>query len=386
MHLHPNRHIAHFDLDTFFVSVEVLKDSRLEGKPVAVGGSSDRGVIASCSYEARKFGVHAAMPVKQARYLCPELIIRQGDFESYSKYSRDVRAVIADNTPLYEQASIDEFYIDMTGMDKFFGSLQYTDDLKKKVVKETGLPISFALASNKLVSKIATNEYKPKAMAHIINGGERQFLNPLSIIKIPGVGKETALKLFKMGIETVHALSSLPVEALQNLMGKHGTDLWRKARGIDESPVIPYREQKSISTENTFETDTINLEFLYSQLSRMTESIAFELRSQNKLTGCVTVKLRYSNFDTVTKQKSIPYTGQDHLLLKTARELFDKLFERRMLIRLIGVRFSHLVPGNYQIRLFEDTQEMIHLYQAIDSIKGQFGERLLIRGTGISFL
>lgn len=379
----PNRHIAHFDLDTFFVSVEVLKDSRLIGKPVAVGGSSDRGVIASCSYEARRFGVHSAMPVKQAKYLCPELIIRQGDFESYSTYSRLVREVIADNTPLFEQASIDEFYIDMTGMDKFFGTLKYTHELKNKVNRETGLPISFALASNKLVSKVATNEFKPKATAHVANGEERRFLDPLNIVKIPGVGKETALQLFKMGIETVHTLASLPVEALQNLMGKHGTDLWRKARGIDESPVVPYREQKSISTENTFDRDTVNLEFLYGQLTRMTESIAFALRSQDKLTGCVTVKLRYSNFDTVSKQRSVPFTSQDHLLVKTARELFDKLFERRMLIRLIGVRFSHLVPGNYQIRLFEDTQEMIRLYQAIDSIKAQYGEKLVMRARGV---
>lgn len=383
MPLSPNRHIAHFDLDTFFVSVEVLKDSRLRGKPVAVGGASDRGVIASCSYEARKFGVHSAMPVKQARYLCPDLIIRQGDFESYSKFSRDVREVIADNAPLYEQASIDEFYIDLSGMDKFFGSLKYTHELKNKVTKEIGLPISYALASNKLVSKVATNEGKPKATAYVPNGEERKFLNPLNIVKIPGVGKETALQLFKMGIETVQTLASLPIEALQNLMGKHGTDLWRKANGIDESPVIPYREQKSISTENTFDSDTIDLEFLYRHLTRMTEGIAFQLRSQNKLAGCVTVKLRYSNFDTVTKQKSIPYTAQDHLLLKTARELFDRLFERRMLVRLIGVRLSHLVPGNYQIRLFEDTQEMIRLYQAIDSIKGQYGENLVIRARGI---
>lgn len=378
-----NRHIAHFDLDTFFVSVEVLKDSRLKGKPVAVGGSSDRGVIASCSYEARKFGVHSAMPVRQAKYLCPELIIRQGDFESYSKYSRMVTDVIAENTPLFEQASIDEFYIDMTGMDKFFGSLKYTNELKNKVTKEIGLPISYALASNKLVSKVATNEGKPKATAYVPNGEERDFLNPLNIVKIPGVGKATALQLFKMGIETVQTLASLPVEALQNLMGKHGTDLWRKARGIDESPVVPFREQKSISTENTFDRDTISLDFLYGQLTRMTEAIAFDLRSQNKLTGCVTVKLRYSNFDTVTKQKTIPFTAQDHILLKTARDLFDRIFERRMLIRLIGIRFTQLVPGNYQIRLFEDTQEMIKLYQAIDSIKGQFGERLLMRARGL---
>jgi len=378
-----NRHIAHFDLDTFFVSVEVLKDSRLQGKPVAVGGGSDRGVIASCSYEARRFGVHSAMPVKQARYLCPDLIIRQGDFESYSQYSHLVTDVIADSVPVFEKSSIDEFYIDLTGMDRYFGSLQYTHELQQRVTRETGLPISFALAGNKLVSKVATNEGKPKAKMHVPNGDEKLFLSPLNIVKLPGVGKETALLLFKMGIETVRTLGSLPVEALQNLLGKSGTDLWRKANGIDDSPVEPFHEQKSISTERTFDKDTVNIDFLHSALVRMTEQVAYQLRSQNKLTGCVTVKLRYSNFDTVTRQKTIRYTAQDHLLLKTARELFDKLFERRMLVRLLGIRFTNLVPGNYQINLFEDTQEMIRLYQSIDSIKAKYGEHLLRRARGI---
>jgi DNA polymerase IV len=383
MLLSKDRHIAHFDLDAFFVSVETLRNPRLRGKPLLVGGGSDRGVVAACSYEARKFGIHSAMPMKIARRLCPDAIIIKSDFEAYSKYSRLVTDVIKDTVPLFEKASIDEFYIDLTGMDKFFGCLQFTDQLKKRIYKESGLPISWGLASNKLVSKVATNEVKPNGQLEIPFGNEKNFLAPLSIIKIPGVGKETGYKLLKMGVETVKVLSEIPIEMMENLLGKPGIDLWRKANGIDETPVVPYHEQKSISTESTFQTDTIDTGFLHSQLVRMTEEIAFQLRQQNKLTGCVTVKMRYSNFETFTKQLTIPYTNADHVLLKTAKELFNKLYERRLLVRLLGIRFTHLIPGNYQISLFDDTQEMINLYQAIDSVKKRFGEKTLIRAVGV---
>lgn len=383
MILSKDRHIAHFDLDAFFVSVEVLRNAKLRGKPLLVGGGSDRGVVAACSYEARKFGIHSAMPMKVARRLCPEAIVIKSDFEAYSKYSRLVTEVIKDKAPVFEKASIDEFYIDLTGMDKFFGCLQFTEQLKKKIHKESGLPISWGLASNKLISKVATNEVKPNGQLEIPFGNEKNFLAPLSVIKIPGVGKETGYKLLKMGVQTVKVLSEIPVEMMENLLGKPGIDLWRKANGIDETPVVPYHEQKSISTESTFQTDTIDTGFLHSQLVRMTEEIAFQLRQQNKLTGCVTVKVRYSNFETFTKQITIPYTNADHVLLQTAKELFNKLYERRLLIRLLGIRFTHLIPGNYQISLFEDTQEMIKLYQAIDSVKKRFGEKTLMRAVGV---
>lgn len=383
MILTKDRHIAHFDLDAFFVSVETLRNPRLRGKPLLVGGGSDRGVVAACSYEARKFGVHSAMPMKIARRLCPDAVIIKSDIEAYSKYSRLVTEVIKDTVPLFEKASIDEFYIDLTGMDKFFGCLQFTEQLKKRINKESGLPISWGLASNKLVSKVATNEVKPNGQLEIPFGNEKSFLAPLSIIKIPGIGKETGYKLLKMGVETVKILSEIPIEMMENLLGKPGIDLWRKSNGIDETPVIPYHEQKSISTETTFQSDTIDMEFLHSQLVRMTEEIAFQLRQQNKLTGCVTVKMRYSNFETFTKQITIPYTNADHVLLKTAKELFNKLYERRLLVRLLGIRFTHLIPGNYQISLFDDTQEMINLYQAIDSVKKRFGEKTLIRAVGV---
>lgn len=383
MILSGERHIAHLDLDSFFVSVEQLRNPRLKGKPILIGGTGDRAVVASCSYEARKFGIHSAMPMAMAKRLCSHAIIVRGDMEQYSKYSGLVTEIIKDTVPLFEKASIDEFYVDMTGMDKFFGCSLFTSDLKKKVLKESGLPSSYGLASNKLISKVATNEVKPNGQIEIPFGEERSYLAPLSVIKLPGIGKETALKFLKMGVETVKVLSEIPVEMLQNLLGKNGAELWRKANGIDETPVVPFHEQKSISTENTFEQDTIDMHFLHKELVRMTEGLAFQLRKENRLTCCITVKLRYSNFDTCTSQKTIPYTNTDHILMDTANELFKKLYERRMLIRLVGIRFTNLIPGNYQIKLFEDTEQMIKLYQAIDSVKRQYGEKFVMRAVGV---
>jgi DNA polymerase-4 len=378
-----NRSIVHFDLDAFFVNVEYLRNARLRGKPIAVGGHSERGVITSCSYEARKFGVHSAMPTRLAKRLCPELVIIHGDMDSYSRFSSLVTEIIRSEVPVFEKSSIDEFYIDMTGMDKFFGTRRYVQYLRRKIISESGLSISHALASNKLISKVATNECKPNGQLEIKPGNEKSFLAPLPIEKMPMVGSKTATLLRRMGVETISILSQIPVEMMINLLGKNGIDLWRKANGIDETPIIPYHEQKSIGTENTFETDTIDVQFLHKELVRMTEKIAFELRSNNKLTGCVTVKIRYSDFQTLTMQSSISYTANDHVLLQKVKELFNKLYDRRLLVRLIGVRFTNLVEGTYQINIFEDSQEMIGLYQAIDSVKKQFGEKLLFRAACI---
>lgn len=379
----PHRAVAHLDLDSFFVSVECLKNPSWKGKPLIVGGSGDRGVVTSCSYEARRFGVRAAMPVKMARRLCPGSIMVKGDYEDYSRYSKLVTEIIADKVPVYEKASIDEFYIDLTGMDKFFGCKLFTTELAQTIIKETDLPISFGLSSNKLVSKVATGEAKPRGQLEIPFGNEKTFLAPLKVSKIPMVGQKTAELLRQMGVQTIRTLSEIPVEMLHNLLGKSGIELWRRANGIDETPIHPYHEQKSISTENTFHADTIDLDFIRSEILRMTEKIAFELRAQNKLCGCITVKLRYSNFDTVTKQAIIPYASADHLLITKARELFEKLFDRRMLVRLIGVRLTDLIPGNYQINIFEDAEETISLYQAIDGIKNRFGSSVLMRAGGL---
>jgi DNA polymerase-4 len=383
MFLSAARQIAHFDLDAFFVSVECVKNTKLKGKPLIVGGSSDRGVVTCCSYEARKFGVHSAMPVKLARRLCPEAIVIKGDMESYAKYSTLVTEIVKETVPVFEKSSIDEFYLDLTGMDKYFGCSLFIAELRKKIGSESGLPVSYALASNKLISKVATNEAKPNGQMEIPFGDEKKFLAPLSIAKIPGIGKQTAVLLIRMGVETVRVLSEIPIEMMDNLLGKSGIELWRRANALDDTPVLPYHEQKSLSTENTFTSDTIHLQFMYSELVRMTETLAFGLRKQNKLTGCVIVKIRYANFDTETQQRTIDYTNADHLLIRTTRELFDKLYNRRLRVRLLGIRFTHMVPGSYQIKLYEDTQEMIRLYQAIDGVKKRYGEQYLMRAIGL---
>ena len=383
--MQKDRTIVHMDLDSFFVSVSRLENTALHNKPVIVGGTSDRGVVAACSYEARAFGVHSAMPIKLARRLCPDAIIIRGDYDRYSYYSEVVTDIIKEDVPVYEKSSIDEFYIDMTGMDRFFGCYNYTSELRQRIMKETGLPISFGLSENKTVSKVATGEAKPNGQKKIDFGDEKVFLGPLSIKKIPMVGDKTYTLLRSMGVERVYTLQEMPPDLLTKVLGENGFVLWKKANGIDNTPVEPYSERKSISTEETFEQDTADVVFLKSLLVKMTEKLAFQLRSENKLTACITVKIRYSNFDTHTTQSRISYTSSDHTLIAKAKELFDKLYERRMLIRLIGIRFSHLVGGGNQINLFEDSEEIINLYQAMDHLRKKFGNAAVSRAVGLKY-
>jgi len=375
------RNIIHLDLDAFFVAVECKNNPRLVGKPLIIGGSSRRGVVAACSYETRRFGVHSAMPMYLALQLCPDAKVISGDMESYSKNSHEVTEIIAGSAPLFEKSSVDEFYIDASGMDRYFGAFKWAIELRRKIMKESGLPISLGMSVNKLVSKVTTNEFKPNAEKQIPPGTERDFLAPLSVDKIPMIGKQTSSFLYDMGVRKVETLREMPMKFLVSAFGKNGISLWNKAHGIDESPVVSHSEQKSISTECTFEEDTIDVKRLKSILIAMVEKVAFQLREQNKLACCVTVKIRYSNFDTETKQMQIPYTSSDHVLLRTVTELFTKLYSRRMLIRLVGVRLSGLVHGNHQISLFDDTAEGILLYEAIDRIKHKHGSEKLIRAT-----
>ncbi len=380
-----NRQIVHIDLDSFFVSVERLSNPALYGKPVLVGGMSDRGVVAACSYEARAFGIHSAMPMKMARQLCPEAIIVRGDTGRYSYYSNMVTEIIANDVPLYEKTSIDEFYIDLTGMDRFFGCYKLATELRQKITKETNLPISFALSANKTVSKVGTGEAKPNGQKEIPIGTEKNFLAPLSIRKIPMVGDKTYQLLRDMGVMYINTLQQMPMVLLQQVLGDNGSVIWRKANGIDDSLVVPYTERKSISTEQTFDKDTIDVKALKGILIGMTEKLAFQLRSEQKLTACVTVKIRYSDFNTYTMQLRIPYTSLDHILIEKVNELFDKLYQKRMLIRLIGVRFSHLVQGGHQYNLFEQTLEQIQLYQAMDKIRKRYGKDAVNRAAGMDF-
>jgi DNA polymerase-4 len=378
-----DRNIIHFDLDAFFVAVERKKNKKLEGIPLIVGGSSRRGVVAACSYEARRFGVHSAMPMYLALQLCPDAKVISGDMEAYSKSSHEVTNIIEEAAPKFEKSSIDEFYIDASGMDKYFGAFKWAIELQKKITKESGLPISMAMSVNKLVSKVATGEFKPTATKQIAPGDEQGFLSPLAVDKIPMIGKQTSSFLYDMGVRTVGTLREMPLKFLTSAFGKNGTSLWNKAHGVDESPVTPHSEQKSISTESTFEEDSIDVKRMKSILIAMVEKVAFQLREQKKLASCITVKIRYSNFDTETKQVHIAYTSSDYTILRVVQELFDKLYNRRMLIRLVGVRVSNLVQGNHQINLFDDTAETINLYEAIDRIKHRHGVEKLVRATTI---
>jgi DNA polymerase-4 len=376
-----DRNIIHLDLDAFFVAVERQHNPKLAGKPLIIGGQSRRGVVAACSYETRQFGVHSAMPMYLALQLCPDAIVISGDVEAYSQASHLVTEVIAEEAPLFEKSSIDEFYIDASGMDKYFGAFTWALELQKKILRESGLPISLGMSVNKLVSKVATGEFKPNARKHIPAGTEKDFLAPLAVEKIPMIGKQTASFLYDMGVRKVATLREMPLKFLVSAFGKNGIALWNKAHGIDNSAVMPYSEQKSISTECTFEEDTIDVKRLKSILIAMVEKVAFTLREQKKLTSCITVKIRYSNFDTETKQVQVPYTSSDQVILRVVQELFDKLYHRRMLIRLVGVRLSGLVHGNHQISLFDDTAETINLYEAMDKIKHRHGVDKLVRAT-----
>lgn len=375
------RTIAHMDLDTFFVSVERKNQPQLIGKPVLVGGTSDRGVVASCSYEARSYGIHSGMSMKLARQLCPEAMIVRGDHEQYSYYSNIITDIIRERVPLYEKTSIDEFYIDLTGMDKFFGCFKYATELRSTIMKETNLPISLAMSSNKTVAKIGTGQAKPNGQLEIALGNEKEFLAPLSIRKIPMVGEKTYSLLRNMGIEKIKTIQEMPLEMMQRVLGENGAAIWRKAQGIDHSPLIPYTENKSISTETTFDKDTIDVHYLQQVLTNMTESLAYQLRSKKKLTACVAIKIRYSDFNTYTMQCKIPYTAMDHVLIDKVKALFHKLFQKRLLIRLIGIRFSHLVQGSYQFDLFDDMTEKVMLYSAMDKLRDRFGENIIQRAS-----
>ena len=378
-----NRAIVHMDLDTFFVSCERLLDSKLIGKPVHIGGTSDRGVVASCSYEARRFGIHSAMPMRMAKQLCPEAVVLRGNSGIYTNFSKNVTDVIKESVPLYEKTSIDEFYIDLTGMDKFFGCHKLASELRQRITKETGLPISFGLSINKTVSKIATGEAKPDNEIRVISGNEKPFLAPLSVKKIPLVGNVTYKSLCDLGVKRIKTLQEMPVELMYKVLGKNGLSIWKKANGIDNSPVVQYHERKSISTERTFNKDTTDINKLKSIVIAMSENLAYQLRRGNKLTACVVFKIRYSDFQTYTKQQAIPYSAMDHTLIPVVLNLFKTLYSRRLLVRLIGVKFSHLVEGGHQVNLFEDDEKHLNLSTAIDNMRERYGDRAVISAAGM---
>jgi DNA polymerase IV len=376
------RHIAHFDLDSFFVSVEIINNPSLKGKPVLVGGY-ERGVVAACSYEARKYGIHSAMPMKKAMQLCPHAIVTSSSRGDYSKYSRWVTEIIAAKVPLFEKASIDEFYIDLTGMDKFFGASKYARELREQIIKETGLPISCGLSSAKFISKMATNEAKPNGFLEIPHGKEKDFLWPLGIEKINGVGKQTEQQLKTFGLYKIEDIARTPVELMERYVGKWGESLWQKAHGIGNATIDTEWEQKSMSHENTFDKDYTDIDFLHTELVRLTEKTAYSLRDDEKLTGCVTVKIRYSDFETMSRQETVDYTALDDVLIAKVKDLFNKSYQKGRPVRLLGVRFSQFIPFTMQMSLFDNNVEKLNLYKAVDDIKDRFGTKLVTKATVI---
>lgn len=375
------RSILHLDLDSFFVSVERLLDSRLNDRPVLVGGTGDRGVVSAASYEARPFGVHSGMSIRIAQQLCPEAIIIRGNAGTYTQYSKLVTDILRERVPVLEKASVDEFYADLSGMDKYFGCYKYASELRSTIIKETGLPISFGLSINKTVSKVATGEAKPNNKLKVAAGYEKSFLAPLSIKKIPSVGDKTFQSLCHLGIKKVETVQKMPLEMMESVFGMHGRSIWLKSNGIDQSDLVEYHERKSISNERTFGRDTTDVHMLKTTIRAMAENLAFQLRNGNKLTSCIAVKIRYSDFNTHTKQLKIPYTAADHILIPQVLDLFDQLYNKRLLIRLVGVRFSSLVNGSYQMNLFDDTEKQASLYNAMDHIRQKYGSRSIMRAS-----
>jgi DNA polymerase IV len=374
----PRPHIAHFDLDSFFVSVEILNNPTLKGKPVLVGGY-ERGVVAACSYEARKFGIHSAMPMKKAMQLCPQAIVTNASRADYSKFSRWVTEIIAENVPSFEKASIDEFYCDVSGLDKYFGVSKFTQQLRKEIMEKTGLPISCGLSSARFISKMATNEAKPNGFLEIPHGKEKEFLWPLAVEKINGVGKQTEIQLKNLGFYKIEDLARSTPEFLEKHLGKWGESLWQKSQGIGSAEIVTGWEQKSMSHENTFDTDYTDVSFLHKELVRLTEKTAYSLREDEKLTGCITIKIRYSDFETTSKQEVIDYTALDDQLIAKVKDIFGKSYQKGRPVRLLGVRFSHLIPFSMQMGLFDNRVEKLQLYKAVDNIKDRFGSKIMTK-------
>lgn len=377
------KNILHLDLDTFFVSCERLIDSTLNNKPILVGGTGDRGVVAACSYETRLFGVHSGMSMKVARQLCPEAIVIKGNSSIYTKHSHLVTEIIKESVPMFEKASVDEFYADLTGMDKFHGTYKYASELRQKIMKNSGLPISFGLSCNKIVSKVATGEAKPNNQLKIDSGYEKSFLAPLSMRKIPSVGEKTFQMLKNLGADRVSIVQKMPVEMMTSAFGVNGMTIWKRAQGLDDPPLIPFHERKSISTERTFNKDTIDMNKLNTTIFAMAENLSFQLRRANKLASTISVKIRYSDYNTYSKQMKIPYSSADHVIIPAVTELFNKLYNRRLLVRLVGVKINDIVSGNYQIDLFDDTEEMLKLYNAMDHVREKYGELSIMRASSM---
>jgi len=382
------RKILHVDMDAFFVSVEEVLDPSLKGKPVVVGGNPDgRGVVAAASYAVRRYGVHSAMPIVRAKRLCPHAIFLRGSHRHYSEFSTRVFEILRRYSPLVEPMSLDEAFVDLTGDERLHGPvLKSAGKIRNNILEELRLNASIGIASNKLLAKIASAYCKPNGMLWIAPGMEQRFLAPLPIQRIPGIGPKGGNELRRMGIKSVGDLARLPLELLEEAYGKWGVSLYRKSRGISESPVIGEAEDpRSISRETTLETDSADPLFLESTLSYLIEKATGQLREKKLFARTVTLKLRYSDFKTVTRSKTLEIpTAEDHTLFSISRRLFRKLFTRRVRVRLVGIALTSLTATPYrQEDLFDvkGRQCWDGLYQGIDHIRHKYGFRSILRAT-----
>lgn len=373
-----DRTIIHIDLDSFFVSVERVLNPGLNGKPVVVGGKPDRrGVVASASYEARGFGLRSAMPLATAARLCPQAIFIEGNFAAYREFSHKFMAILNDFSPFIEPMGIDEAYLDVTGFESLHDSIRkMAEDIKQRIKTELGLPSSIGIASCKIVAKVASDYSKPDGLVEVPKDNEREFLAPLSVDRLPGVGKQAMKTLKNLGIHTVGNLSSMPVHVLTRHFGTAGETMWRHANGIDDSKVIPPSEAKSISRETTFQEDTHNRTFLESILWTQSEKIGADLRKKGKEGRCITLKLRYGDFSTITRSRTIQASiNTDKQIFEIGTELLDKaLTVKNQGIRLIGIGISNLVEPGLQTSLFDSSDHRLEkLNKAIDRIRNKYG-------------
>ena len=370
--------IVHIDLDAFFVSVEQVLNPELKGKPVVVGGKpGSRGVVAAASYEARAFGLHSAMPLATAARLCPQAIFIQGSFPRYRQASQGFMAVLADFSPFLEPLGLDEAYLDVTGFESIHGSIhQMAIAIKRRIKDELGLCASVGIASGKVVAKVASDLSKPDGLLEVAGGEERSFLAPLAVSKLPGIGKKTERILAGLGISTIGELSVMPLSVLKSHFGASGEGLHRSANGIDDRKVEPPGAAKSISRETTFDKDTRNHSFLKATLRYLSERVGADLRGRGKQTRCVTMKLRYADFTTITRSHTLPQTtDSDQTIFDTGLKLLNRALSlQKQPVRLIGIGVSNLVEPGRQLEMLDSSARRLEqLNKTIDRIRNKYG-------------
>ena len=370
--------ILHVDMDAFFVSIELLERPELRGKPVVVGGRPDqRGVVTAASYEARKFGIQSAMPLRTAGRLCPHAIFLDGHHAKYTLWSDRVASILAKFSPIVEMVSIDEAYLDLAGTERLHGPpLAAADKLLRTITRETGLPCSGGLASTRLVAKVASDQAKPRGLVWVPPGREAQFLAPLPVRKIPGIGKVTEKALRALGIETVNQIAALPLEKLEKIFGQWGTALYRKARGGDSYEFVLDAEPKSISHNHTFNEDTADLAALSAVLSHLSQKACKRLREAGLAARTLTLTVRYQGFDTHTRSKTLAESASlDAGINAVFQELFLHHLDRKRKVRLLGVSLSAFTHGEQQLDLLPsgEREKLEKLTQVADRLRDRFG-------------